>query len=209
MTTLDETIRAHLGETLSPKRVSHIVRVADTARAMASRHGLDADKAYTAALLHDLARETPGPLLLSECRRRGVPLLPIDEVNPMPRLHGRLGALWAQERFGVTDAEMLAAIASHTLGRVGMGPLEMVVFLSDYSEPGREAHPGLAEVRAAADDDLSLATRIAMDYTIRYLVDKKRALHPQMVEARNWILTRAGGETIAGGSKLDRQPEMG
>lgn len=200
MITQDDTIKAHLDQTLSAKRVSHILRVADTARDLAARHGQDPQQAYTAALLHDLARETPGPDLLEECRRRGVTILPIDEVNPMPRLHGRLGALWAQERFGVTDPNVLAAIASHTLGRVGMGPLEMIVFLSDYSEPGREPHPGLAEVREAAEKDLSLATRIAMDYTIRYLVDKKRALHPQMVEARNWILTRAGGDATSGGS---------
>lgn len=209
MTTLNETIQAHLDQTLSAKRVQHILRVADTAREMAARHGLDAEKAYTAALLHDLARETPGHVLLEECRRRAVTILPIDAINPMPRLHGRLGALWAEERFGVTDPEIREAIASHTLGRVGMGPIEMVVFLSDYCEPGRDPHPGLEEVRTAAEKDLSLATRIAMDYTIRYLVDKKRALHPQMVEARNWILIGAGEDAIAGGSKVDRQPEIG
>lgn len=206
MITQDETIKAHLDQTLSAKRVSHILRVAETARDLAARHGQDPRKAYTAALLHDLARETPGHVLLAECRRRGVTLLPIDEINPMPRLHGRLGALWAEERFGITDPEILEAIASHTLGRVGMGPLEMIVFLSDYAEPGREPHPGLAESREVWDKDLSLATRIAMDYTIRHLVDKKRALHPQMVEARNWILIKAGGDPQAGGSKVDRQP---
>lgn len=194
MKTQEQSIRAHLDQTLSAKRVSHILRVAETARQLAVRHGQDPQKAYTAALLHDLARETPGPVLLEECKRRGVPILPIDALNPMPRLHGRLGALWAEERFGVTDPEILEAIASHTLGRVGMSPLEMIVFLSDYSEPGREPHPGLAEVREAAEKDLSLATRIAMDYTIRYLVDKKRALHPQMVEARNGILIGVGAD---------------
>lgn len=206
MITQDETIKAHLDQTLSAKRVSHILRVADTARGLALLHGQDPDKAYTAALLHDLARETPGHVLLSECRRRGVALLPIDEINPMPRLHGRLGALWAEERFGVHDPDVLEAIASHTLGRVGMSPLEMIVFLSDYMEPGREEHPGLAEARQAAGNDLSLATRIAMDYTIRHLVNKKRALHPQMVEARNWILVKADADPPSGGSKVDRQP---
>lgn len=192
MITLDETIRAYLDQTLSAPRVEHVQRVAEAARDLAAHHGLDVPKAYLAALLHDLARETPGPLLLEEARRRGVVILPLDEVNPMPRLHGRLGAIMAEERFGVRDPEVLEAIASHTLGRVGMTPLEAVVFLADYGEPGRELHPGLDEVRAAARNDLLLATRLAMDYTIRYLVDKKRSLHPQMVDARNWILTRAG-----------------
>ncbi|HEY9898452.1 MAG TPA: bis(5'-nucleosyl)-tetraphosphatase (symmetrical) YqeK [Pantanalinema sp.] len=200
MITLNSTIQAYLAETLSAKRVAHILRVAETARELAARHGVDADRAYIAAMLHDVARETPGHRLLDECRKRGVDIMPIDEVNPMPRLHGRLGALLARERFGIDDPEILEAIASHTLGRVGMSPLEMVVFLSDYTEPGREAHNGLEEVREAAHDDLSLATRLAMDYTIRHLVNKRRSLHPQMVEARNWILTRSGEAPQPGGS---------
>lgn len=200
---LIDSIKTHLDETLSAGRVRHILRVADTARSLAQHHGLSGDRAYLAALLHDLARETPGSELLEACREREVPLFPVDENNPMPRLHGVLGSLRAQERFGVEDPEILAAIASHTLGRVGMSPLEMVVFLSDYTEPGREDHAGLAEVRAAAFEDLALATRLAMDYTIRYLVDKRRSLHPQMVEARNWILARVSEGAVAGG-KIDR-----
>jgi len=189
-----ESIKAYLSETLSPKRVEHVLRVADTARGLALKHHLDPDRAYVAALLHDVARETPGPQLLAEFKRRGLPLLAIDEVNPVPRLHGRLGAIWAEERFGIRDPEILEAIANHTLGRVGMSPLEMVVFLADYGEPGRDDHPGLAEARAASETDLALSTRIAMDYTIRYLVDKRRSLHPQVIDARNWILTRAGDD---------------
>jgi len=189
--TLNESIVAYQRETLSATRVEHILRVADTARRLAADHGLDEERAYTAALLHDNARETPGHVLLAECRKRGISILPIDEVNPIPRLHGQLGAAIARERFAITDPEILDAISSHTLGRVGMTPLEMVVFLADYMEPGRNAHEGLAEVREAAPRDLALATRMAMDYTIRYLLDKRRSLHPQVVDARNWILTKA------------------
>lgn len=190
--TLNDAIVDYLRDTLSNKRVEHILRVAETARRLAAAHGLDEERAFTAALLHDNARETPGHVLLAECRKRGIPILPIDEVNPIPRLHGQLGAAIARERFDIEDPEILNAISSHTLGRVGMTPLEMVVFLADYTEPGRDPHPGLEEVRALAPQDLALATRLAMDYTMRYLLDKKRSLHPQVVDARNWILTRAG-----------------
>lgn len=188
--TRDAEIVSYLRESLSPQRLEHILRVAETARGLALAHGLDAERAYTAALLHDNARELPGHKLLEECRKRGMAILPIDEINPIPRLHGLLGASIARERFGITDPELLDAISSHTLGRVGMTPLEMVVFLADYTEPGRRLHEGLEEVREAAPHDLALATRMAMDYTMRYLLEKRRALHPQVVDARNWILTR-------------------
>lgn len=189
--TRDAAIVSYLRESLSSKRLEHILRVAETARELARLHGLDTERAYTAALLHDNARELPGHRLLAECRQRGMAILPIDEINPIPRLHGLLGAAIARERFGIADTELLDAISSHTLGRVGMTPLEMVVFLADYTEPGRSPHEGLAEVRETAPHDLALATRMAMDYTMRYLLDKRRALHPQVVDARNWILTRA------------------
>lgn len=188
-----DQLPVHLEATLSSPRVDHVRRVAETARELAALHGVDPERAYLAAMLHDLAREIPGPALLAECRARHVAIAPIDVINPMPRLHGRLAALWAEEKFAVHDPEVLEAIANHTLGRVGMKPLEMVVFLSDYCEPGREPHTGLDEVRAAARQDLAMATRLAMDYTIHYLVHKRRALHPQMVEARNWILSRTAG----------------
>lgn len=194
--TLNDSIVSYLRDTLSAKRVEHILRVAETARQLAAAHGLDIERAYTAALLHDNARETPGHVLLAECRRRGIAILPIDEVNPIPRLHGQLGAAIARERFGIDDPEILYGISSHTLGRVGMTPLEMVIFLADYTEPGRDPHDGLSEVREAAPQDLALATRLAMDYTMRYLLDKKRSLHPQVVDARNWILTRAGEPSL-------------
>lgn len=190
--TLIEEIEAHLRATLSPKRVEHVYRVAQTARRLAERHGADSERAWLAALLHDLAREVPPQQLLSDAQRRGLPLTPLDHVNPMPRLHGVIAAEIAVERFGVADPEVLAAIASHTLGRARMSAVEQVVFLADYSEPGREDHPGLSEVRQLAEADLLLATRTAMDYTIRYLLETNRSIHPQVIDARNWILTGAG-----------------
>ena len=191
MITLDETIKEHLAGTLSAKRVDHILRVAREAERLARLHGVDPVRARLAGLLHDLAREIPGPRLLEECRLRGVAIMPIDEVNPVPRLHGRLGACWARERFGIEDEDVLEAIASHTLGRVGMTPLDMVVFLADYAEPGRPSFDVLERVRDLAPHDLEEATRLAMDGTMRYLLDTRRSLHPQVVDARNWILTRA------------------
>jgi predicted HD superfamily hydrolase involved in NAD metabolism len=198
MITLDETIKEHLAGTLSAKRVEHIHRVADMAERLARAHGVDPVRARIAALLHDLARETPGPRLIEECRQRGVPLMPIDEVNPVPRLHGRVGACWARERFGIEDEDILEAIASHTLGRVGMTPLDMVVFLADYAEPGRLSFDVLDRVRELAFDDLEGATCLAMDGTMRYLIDTRRSLHPQVVDARNWILTRAAAPVREG-----------
>ena len=59
-TLLLERAEAFARSRLSERRYEHTLRVADTAEDLALAHGLDADRARLAALLHDAARET-GP----------------------------------------------------------------------------------------------------------------------------------------------------
>lgn len=50
-------------------------------------------------------------------------------------LHAPAGAVFARERFGIEDDEILSAIRWHTLGRVGMTDLEKIIFLADKIDP--------------------------------------------------------------------------
>lgn len=43
-----------------------------------------------------------------------------------------------ETRYGVRDPEILAAIRWHITGRPEMGLLEQILFVADYTEPGRE-----------------------------------------------------------------------
>ena len=51
--------KAYLKEHLSKKRYTHSMNVANSAVELAKRYGADADKAYVAGLLHDVAKEIP------------------------------------------------------------------------------------------------------------------------------------------------------
>ena len=51
--------KAYLKEHLSKKRYTHSMNVANSAVELAKRYGADADKAYIAGLLHDVAKEIP------------------------------------------------------------------------------------------------------------------------------------------------------
>ncbi len=50
-------IEAYLREHLTPYRCEHVLSVRDQAVSLAKRHGIDADQAELAALLHDCLKE--------------------------------------------------------------------------------------------------------------------------------------------------------
>jgi predicted HD superfamily hydrolase involved in NAD metabolism len=101
--------------------------------------------------------------------------------------HAPVGAEVARERFGITDEEILNAIRYHTSGRPGMSKLEKIIFLADYIEPGRR-FPGVDEVRETARRDLERAVLMAMDNTIRFLLERGQKVYPLTLLARNHML---------------------
>lgn len=144
-------------------------------------HGVDANKARIAALLHDLARLYSNDRLLLECALRKMPVDDFERAHPVV-LHARLGAELARELFGVTDPEVLGAIAKHTLAAAEMSPLECVVFLADGLEPGR-AFPERASLAALAMRDLPAAMHATLLAHIGYLHTKGLTVAPQTAAA--------------------------
>ena len=167
-------------------RLRHVLGVAGTAAELAERFGADPQKARTAGLLHDIVRLWPPERLLAACQERGLSLSDFDLEHPVVRLHGLLASHLAEEWFGIEDADIKAAIASHTVGRPQMSRLERILYVADYCEPSRG--PQAEDVRVAARNDLDAAVRLAMDRTIAYLLERGRAIHPEAVAARNAFL---------------------
>lgn len=69
----------------------------------------------------------------------------------------------------MTDRDILNAIRSHTTGRPGMSPLEKIVFVADYMEPGRKQAPRLEQIRKMAFADLDRAVLMILEDTLNYL----------------------------------------
>ena len=191
--TLEERIMDQLVRELPRGRLRHVLGVAGTAAELAERFGADPQKARTAGLLHDIVRLWPPERLLAACQERGLSLSDFDLEHPVVRLHGLLASHLAEEWFGIEDADIKAAIASHTVGRPQMSRLERILYVADYCEPSRG--PQAEDVRVAARNDLDAAVRLAMDRTIAYLLERGRAIHPEAVAARNAFL----GDSIRAG----------
>lgn len=182
---LEARVREWLGQ---DHRFEHCRRVAAFAVDLARVHGIDERQAYLAAMLHDLARLYPAKRLLEECEQRNIPIDAYARENPIV-LHAPLSAALAAETFGVTDTQVLSAIAKHTLAGKEMSPLDAVVYLADTLEPGRtfEARERLA---ALAKTDLFGCLRVTIENSLRYLQESRIAPAPQTaqaLESKHWI----------------------
>lgn len=177
---------AKLRNELGERRLLHSVLVAATARRLARRYGLDEGEAALAGLLHDCAKALPLDRLQAVARENRLPL-DSQTMHSESLLHAPVSAVLAQREYGVTDPAVLSAIRCHTTGRVGMQPLDMVVFVADKIEPSRRDYPALAELRALAEYDLAAAVRCSLASTQEYIHEERGSLHPIAAQVSEWL----------------------
>lgn len=181
-----EAAYLRLKKNLSDRRLMHSLLVSWTARRLARAHGIDEDTAATAALLHDCAKCMPlsGMQQIAREHRLLIDKITIQNGN---LLHGPVGAVVAERDYGVTDPNVLAAIRCHTTGKVGMLPLDMIVFLSDKIEPSRRSYPALEEVRRLALESLPAAMSHSLRSTLDYVKSQKGVPHPATQQVADWL----------------------
>lgn len=179
----------HLSATLTPSRYSHSLGVAETARNLAYIYGVSTDKAYLAGLSHDLARELSDQDVIRLAAEWGTPPTELERSRPV-LLHGKASARLLERDWGVTDAEVLDAVACHTVGKAEMGPLAKILFVADFIEPGREYH---SLVAGWNPETLSLDTLLARIVSLirDHLIQTGKALAPEG-EAL-WLKLKTGG----------------
>jgi predicted HD superfamily hydrolase involved in NAD metabolism len=183
--TIDE-IRNILVSKLSPKRFKHSVNVMYTAKKLAEVYGIDKDKAVTAGLLHDCARDIRGKEVFEQCSKFNLEVTAICKIQP-ELLHGPLGAEIARTEYCVSDDEILNAIRWHTTGHETMDLLSKVIYIADYIEPDRN-FPGIDEARKLAYEDIDKAMIFSLDRTIKFVISKGALVHPDTIGARNSII---------------------
>lgn len=179
-------IRERIKAVMSDRRFCHSVGVAETARRLAQRWGEDPDKAYLAGLVHDCAREVPDAVVLKRAEEFGIVIDNIERQIPH-LLHGAVGAAIAASEYGITDPLVLSAVEVHTTGDTKMTGLDIIVCLADYIEPGRD-FPGVDRLRAASEVHPGHALRMALEGTIKYLIEIGAVIHPRTIAARNELL---------------------
>lgn len=166
-----------LKKVLDKERFRHTMGVMYTAAGLAMAHGADMDKALCAGLLHDCAKCIPNDRKLQLCIKYNIEVSRAEQKSPF-LLHAKLGAYFAEEKYGVTDPEILHAIRVHTTGVPNMGTLDKIIYIADYMEPNRDKAPNLDKVRALAFRNLDETMLVILEDTLAYLKESKEEIDP-------------------------------
>ena len=151
---LREEIKRRLAEVVDEKRYRHCLLTAEKADLLARAHGLSAEDAELAGLVHDIAKR-----FSDEENREWVTRAGLDPglLDPACKnyIHADVGAVVAKEWFSLSD-EICRAVRLHTIPDPEMTAFDKVIFLAD--KVGREnLDPELQELENLALEDLDAA----------------------------------------------------
>lgn len=166
-----------LKDQLDEARMTHTMGVMYTAAALAMRYDFDIEKAMLAGILHDCAKCVPSKEKIALCEQYGVDISEIEYKNP-GLLHAKLGAVFAKEKYGIDDQEILDSIESHTTGRPAMTMLDKIIYIADFIEPGRRELPNMAEVRQMAFSDIDECLYKRLKDSLSYLESQDMPIDP-------------------------------
>lgn len=180
-----EEIYEIVKERLSEKRFYHSECVVERCIEYAKIYGVDVEKARIAGIAHDVAKEIPKEKQVEIAETYGIKLDEIEK-RQIPLIHAKLGAEIARKEFGCTD-DICEAIKWHTTGKENMSILEKIVFMADAT--GNDRTWGDTEkLRKIAKENLDLAMIELMKECIIDVVEKGFPVHPNSINAYNYIL---------------------
>ncbi len=162
---------------ITEKRRQHTRSTALTAVRLAKIHGIDAQKAALAAILHDIGKY----ITVSRAQEAGYELSEKILDMPEPVRHAEIGAIIAECDFKMPQ-DIVKAIQCHTTGKAAMTGLEKVIFIADYIEPHRKFH-GIERIRELADVSLDRTVAAICANTVEYLGREGVAIDKRTFEA--------------------------
>ncbi len=168
---------------LDEKRYFHSLCVAEEAKRLATKCGVDSEKAYLAGLLHDITKNASKEEHLQIFDRFDIILNDIEK-NAKKLWHAMSGAAYIEHVLGIDDPEIIEAVRYHTTAKENMSPLCMVLYLADFTSRDRD-YPDVDIMRDLVDKSFKEAYIYALQYTIKDLADQKRAIHFDTLAAFN------------------------
>ncbi|MDR0287208.1 MAG: nicotinate-nucleotide adenylyltransferase [Clostridiales bacterium] len=189
-------IMTDMEKRLSPKRYRHSLGVMNESVRLAKLFSGDENKCRLAGLLHDIAKNVDNNKLQEIFDKHYLKGKCDGFCKKV--LHGPVGRIMAQELYNINDIEVLEAIGCHVTGEPGMGITACIVFLADYTEPGREGK-AFDDIREELRSGIYPAMVKACDCTLKYVLDCNEEMCVDMIKTRNYYLnniTLQKGEMI-------------
>ena len=165
------------------KTFEHVRDVAEMNARIGRMFGLNEEKCRAAGYLHDISAVIRPGDMLEFAKNAGMGVCEAEERYPF-LLHQRLSAVAAQQAFGVTDEDVLSAVACHTTLKADASPYDMALFLADkiaWDQPGEP--PYLNAVIRALETSLEKACLVYMEYAAGSLL----CPHDSWVQALEWL----------------------
>jgi predicted HD superfamily hydrolase involved in NAD metabolism len=144
---------------------------------------LDNEKVALAALCHDLARLMDPAQIEKELRSRGIDPDSFSYVAPI-LLHGELSAIYAKEKLGIDDVDILRAIRGHATGNGRMSLLDKLIYVADKIEETR-TYPAADTLRTLVRSDFPGAFPRVVSAVISWVVAEFLPLDYNSVDAYN------------------------
>lgn len=190
----DEFFRARkddLSRRVGKRRFRHSEGVSDTAVQLARAYGADVAKARLAGILHDWDKGYSDEEVTQRARDLAVDVDPYV-LESMPKvLHGKTAAAALARSYPQIPVDVIQAVSRHTEGACDMTDLDMVVYVADAIEPGRD-YPGVQEIRdAVGRASLEELFVMTMREVLSSLVLRSNRVHPASVNVWNRYIERA------------------
>lgn len=168
----------------SEERYEHIQNVIELAVKLAEKYNADVEKAYTAALLHDIAKDMEVDEMVALLESADIFI--DEEYHNKNILHGPCAAVIAYENYDIDDEEILYAIYYHTFGRADMSLMEKIIFIADAAEKGR-TYKNVGKIRKTMNTDLNQAVEMSLSGTISHVLSKGEVLFPATAAALEYF----------------------
>lgn len=177
-----------LKENLNEERFEHSLGVADKAKELAIKFGLDSEKAELAGLVHDCAKCLSKEDLI-EIMDKYCSVESCEKINPKT-FHAPAGAYVAKKEFNIYDEEILSAIRWHTIGHNNMTDFEKVIFIADKIEERTRPKEMIDFISPCLEEDKGLNKALLACYklTIKSLVDRNLKICINTIDLYNELL---------------------
>lgn len=171
-------------DTLSEKRFHHTQCVVKQAVKLAEIYGCDSHKAAVAAWLHDICKEQKSSEQLQWLTKFGIMLDSVQLKQPKT-WHGMAACGFMKEKLGITDKQILHAVACHTTGSGDMSTFDEIIYLADLTSEERD-YPDVQLMRDLAENaGTGQAMKAALQYIIGDIVKRGMSISRDSFEAYN------------------------
>ena len=156
----------------------HSLKVANESLKLAHRFGVDPQKCYQAALLHDISAAISHNQMMEIALQNAWTIDPSEKKYPF-LLHQRVSTLFAQNIFQIENKEVLSASTCHTTLKAHPRQIDLVVFLADKIQWDQTGLPPYLDV-------IEEGMQMSLAYSA-YLFLKEQLQHKRILYPHQWL----------------------